>query len=255
MLKNLGLILVALIAALALTACGDDDDSGPDASMDAGADGDTDTDTDADGDSDSDSDDGNDVGDPCESSMGGFIAAPGTCAASADDCTAGIVEADMQGNCNEGLFCCVNSDACMSITMAMGVCQADSCGGLGIGYQMGCPDAGNCCVDMPPLDAGPDASYEDDECELSFDFMGYTTITIEGVCELESATCPAGTISGYEQANCADGLQCCVGDDQCETLGGGGAFGCEAAEEDCTGMASFHAGCPDNGWCCSTMFK
>jgi hypothetical protein len=75
-------------------------------------------------------------------------------------------------------------------------------------------------------------------------------IPLSGTCAELEDDCPGGTISGLEQANCAAGLQCCIGDTECDDQGMG-FLSCSADE--CTGLIGIHAGCADGGWCCSMI--
>ena len=242
------LLLVALAAPLALGACSDDDDD-----ADGGADGDTDTDTDADADTDTDTDADTDTGtggsdDPCqvERVAQAGMTLEGTCQPADAECGGGVLESDPQADCSGDDVCCINDDQCDAVgeaAMGMLSCAEEECLG-GAGFQLGCPDGGWCCT---PVDAQGGEMAEGEDCGITF----ATMINLSGTCTATSETCPGGTISGLEQANCVDGLQCCIGETECETQGGGMLTCTADAETECSGLVGIHAGCENGGWCCS----
>jgi len=241
------LFLALLIPIAALASCGDTEADTGDAGTDADTDSDADSDSDGDSDSDSDSD-----ADQCavpliEDPMPVYL--EGVCQAPADDCSGGVMESNAQGNCSAGQVCCINDDQCDALgASAMGMlgCEESECLG-GAGFQLGCPDGGWCCTPVEPLSPGDVPLGE--ECGVSLGMFALT-----GTCAETSETCPGGTIEGLEQANCVDGLQCCIAPDGCVNAGDQiypGILFCSATE--CTGLIGAQAGCPNGNWCCSMM--
>jgi hypothetical protein len=263
-MKRVFVLALMLAFAMGLAAgCGDDSSSATDAGMDAGddsgadtdsdadtdADSDTDTDsdsdTDTDTDTDTDSDSDGDVGDPCTATFSGYLPLPGLCAASADDCAAGTVPDDEQGDCGDGLTCCLSETACLEGGMGMTECTTEECS---IGLQGGCADEGWCCAMMDVVDAGA-TEGEGDDCTVTIDSpMG--EIDVGGECVTEGTSCDGGYIPGGESGNCEAGLDCCIGTDQCEAIGDAimpGIMSCEST--DCTTFG-LPFGCPAGENCC-----
>ncbi|MFO8074340.1 MAG: hypothetical protein R6V85_20955 [Polyangia bacterium] len=242
-------IMMALLlaAGLGTAACGDDDTGDADAGTDADADSDADADTDADSDADADTDADTDTGasTSCSVDFGG-MGTPlfGACQPADDPCEGGVVEGNEQGDCEEeGQVCCIGTDQCDSLGSGMLSCQESVCPGE-MGVQLGCPDSGWCCV---PVDIPQDEAQEGEQCTVTVAEM----VPIHGTCTPDTEACPAGMISSLEQANCAEGLNCCIDENACAEAGAsmGDMLTCE--ESECSGMFGFHAGCPDSGWCCA----
>lgn len=256
MTKATHVLMVLLAVWLLLPACGDDDKTAVDGGMDGGTDSDTDTDTDSDSDTDTDSDsdtdtdsdsDG-DVGEDCGINFMGYMDIPGICGETVEDCSGGVMEGAEQGDCMDGLVCCLDEDECetgdWSVMLAVS-CEADECV-AGMGFHAGCPDGQWCCIQTGDNDGG-DAGLDED-CVVS---LIPDMIQLNGACQADESACEGGYITDAESGNCQEGLDCCIDTDQCALLPYS-MFACQSDE--CITSFGFQAGCPDNEWCCS-VFK
>ncbi|HUT77337.1 MAG TPA: hypothetical protein VM285_06610, partial [Polyangia bacterium] len=208
---------------------------------------DTDADTDSDTDTDTDTDSDSDTSGACQVELvaqaGMFL--EGVCQTPEDECGGGTLESNPQADCDEGQVCCISDDQCDAIGQAaMGIlgCEESECLGEA-GFQLGCPAGGWCCA---PVESLAGEVPLDGTCGISFANM----ISLTGICAELEDDCPGGTISGLEQANCVEDLQCCIAPTECEAQGMG-FLSCSATE--CDGLVGIHAGCADGGWCCSPL--
>ena len=86
-----------------------------------------------------------------------------------------------------------------------------------------------------------DPVEEDEPCEI----LLWDYVIMAGLCQPSGDGCPGGTFPGDPTGNCADGLDCCIHDDQCEVQAMGFA---SCQPDECT--LGYPVGCPDGGWCC-----
>jgi hypothetical protein len=220
-----------------------DTGSDSDADSDSDTDGDSDTDTDTDSDSDSDSDSDADI--ECTVDFMGFVNISGLCQDTDEPCPAGVVQGNEQGDCPLEMNCCIHEDECESGEMsAFASCVPTPCL-ADLGVHAGCPDEGWCCLETGDNSGGDAGEGEACVVELVADVLD-----VGGVCVTEGSACPGGYIEGAEQGDCQDGLECCIGTDQCEILMMGMA---ECQDEPCDSSFGFQAGCPSGQWCCSVF--
>jgi hypothetical protein len=105
-------------------------------------DGGGDSDSDSDGDSDSDSD-GDGEGEPCEVMVYDIAGMDGVCQVPDATCEGGTYPLDLEGNCADGLVCCIGTDQCEKYPMVL-TCSATEC--LTEGGPFGCPADEWCCT-------------------------------------------------------------------------------------------------------------
>ena len=114
--------------------------------QDAGSDGgDTGGDTDTDTDTDTGTGTGDPVeeGEPCEIMLWSYVIMAGDCQPTGEECPGGTFPLSPQGNCVDGLDCCILDNQCETQAFGIASCQPDPCT---LGYAVGCPDHGWCCL-------------------------------------------------------------------------------------------------------------